>query len=43
MDTNAALEWGKYQKSVLDSGALGEAEDYGTPGLNPDSGDYMGF
>ncbi|KAL3924637.1 MAG: hypothetical protein SGILL_000924 [Bacillariaceae sp.] len=43
MDSSAPLEWAKYQKSVLDSGALGEPEDGPPAGLNPDAGDYQGF
>ena len=42
MNSNAALEWGKYQKSILDSGSLGEAED-NVPSFDSASGDYQGF
>ena len=38
-----SLEWAKYQKSVIESGALGEAEDNMPPGFNSDAGDYKGF
>ena len=42
MDKSASLEWAKYQKSVLDSGALGDPE--APPmGLNSEAGDYVGF
>jgi hypothetical protein len=43
MEKPLSLEWAKYQKSVIESGALGEAEDNMPPGLNPDAGDYKGF
>jgi hypothetical protein len=44
MEKSVPLEWAKYQKSVIESGALGEAEDAGPPsGFNPDAGDYKGF
>lgn len=44
MEKSAPLEWAKYQKSVLESGALGEAEDMAQPsGLNTANGDYQGF
>lgn len=42
MDKSASLEWAKYQKNVLDSGALGDPE--APPmGLNSEAGDYVGF
>jgi hypothetical protein len=43
MEKSVPLEWMKYQKDVLDSGALGSAEDNAPIGFNPDSGDYKGF
>ena len=44
MDTNSAIEWAKYQKSVLDSGALGDPSDNAAAsGLNSEGGDYKGF
>ena len=44
MEKSVPIEWAKYQKSVIESGALGEAEDAGPPpGFNPDAGDYQGF
>jgi hypothetical protein len=43
LEKSVPLEWAKYQKSVIDSGALGEAEDNAPPGFNPDAGDYQGF
>jgi len=41
MDKSKPVEWAKYQKSVIDSGALGSAED--NVSINADSGDYQGF
>lgn len=43
MEKSMPVEWAKYQKSVLDSGALGEAEDNSEGGFNPNNGDYQGF
>ena len=43
LEKSVPLEWMKYQKDVLDSDALGEAEDNVATDLNPDSGDYKGF
>lgn len=43
MEKSVPLEWAKYQKSVIESGALGEADDNAPPGFNPDAGDYKGF
>ena len=44
LDKLAPLEWMKYQKDVIDSGALGSAEDnMPPPDLDESSGDYMGF
>jgi hypothetical protein len=43
LEKSVPVEWAKYQKSVIDSGALGEAEDNAPPGFNPDAGDYQGF
>jgi hypothetical protein len=44
MNSNSAIEWAKYQHSIIESGALGEMEDNtGSGDLNPDNGDYMGF
>lgn len=43
LEKSAPLEWMKYQKDVLDSGALGDPNDNVPTGLNPDSGDYQGF
>jgi hypothetical protein len=43
MEKSVPLEWAKYQKSVIESGALGEAEDNSEGGFNPNSGDYKGF
>ncbi|KAG7340761.1 hypothetical protein IV203_024304 [Nitzschia inconspicua] len=43
MEKSFPLEWAKYQKSVIESGALGEAEDNSEGGFNPNSGDYKGF
>jgi len=41
MDKVAPLEWQKYQKSVIDSGALGSSED--GVSINEGNGDYQGF
>ncbi|KAL3908854.1 MAG: hypothetical protein SGILL_008324 [Bacillariaceae sp.] len=44
MEKSVPLEWAKYQKSVIESGALGDPDDSGPPpGFNPDAGDYQGF
>mmetsp|Transcript_29618 Transcript_29618/g.71622 ORF Transcript_29618/g.71622 Transcript_29618/m.71622 type:complete len:422 (-) Transcript_29618:165-1430(-) len=44
MEKSVPLEWAKYQKSVLDSGALGDPNDMApSPGFDADSGDYQGF
>lgn len=43
MEKSVPLEWAKYQKDVMDSGALGEMEDNMPTGINPDAGDYVGF
>lgn len=43
LEKSVPLEWMKYQKDVIDSGALGSAEDNAPAGFNPDSGDYKGF
>jgi hypothetical protein len=43
MEKSVSVEWAKYQKSVIESGALGEAEDTMPPGFNADAGDYKGF
>jgi hypothetical protein len=40
MDSNVALDWAKYQKSVIESGALGFEEH---SAINSDAGDYQGF
>jgi hypothetical protein len=40
---NVATKWANLQTDVMDSGALGEAEDNAPPGFDPDSGDYQGF
>ena len=42
LESNLAIEWGKYQKSVIESGALG-LSDEATEGLDADNGDYQGF
>lgn len=41
MESSAPLEWAKYQKSVIDSGSLGEPE--AAPEVNTAAGDYVGF
>eukprot|EP00547_Thalassionema_nitzschioides_P017878 CAMPEP_0194241278 /NCGR_PEP_ID=MMETSP0158-20130606/7191_1 /TAXON_ID=33649 /ORGANISM="Thalassionema nitzschioides, Strain L26-B" /LENGTH=322 /DNA_ID=CAMNT_0038976135 /DNA_START=93 /DNA_END=1061 /DNA_ORIENTATION=- len=41
MDKSMPVEWAKYQKSVIDSGALGNPED--NISINSDNGDYQGF
>merc|ERR1712127_340118 len=45
MEKSVPMEWLKYQKNVIDSGALGEAS--GPPedleSLDADAGDYVGF
>lgn len=41
MDKSMPLEWAKYQKSVIESGALGDPEDNAS--INSANGDYMGF
>ena len=42
MEKSVPMEWLKYQKNVIDSGALGDAS--GPPeDLNADNGDYAGF
>lgn len=41
LDKSVPLEWARYQKDVLDSGALGEAED-NIP-VDMANGDYQGF
>jgi hypothetical protein len=44
MEKSMPTEWAKYQKSVIESGALGDPEDSGPPpGFNPDAGDFKGF
>lgn len=43
MEKLVPLEWAKYQKDILESGALGSAEDNAPIGFNPDGGDYKGF
>jgi hypothetical protein len=43
LEKSVPVEWAKYQKSVIDSGALGEAEDNAPPGFNSGAGDYQGF
>jgi hypothetical protein len=43
LEKSVPLEWAKYQRNVIDSGALGAAEDNAPPGFNPDAGDYQGF
>lgn len=40
MESNASLDWAKYQKSVIESGALGSEEH---SSINSDAGDYQGF
>jgi hypothetical protein len=41
MDVSAATKWGSYQKSVIESGALGDPGE--TASLNEADGDYQGF
>ena len=41
LESSAPLEWAKYQKSVIESGALGSEEH--TSITDNDSGDYSGF
>jgi hypothetical protein len=41
MDVSAATKWGNYQKSVIESGALGDPGE--TASLNEADGDYQGF
>jgi hypothetical protein len=44
MNSNKAIEWAKYQHSIIESGALGSMEsNVGTEDLDPENGDYMGF
>lgn len=44
MDKSASIEWAKYQRDVLDSGALGDPNDVPMMGsMNPEAGDYVGF
>ena len=44
LEKSVPLEWAKYQKSVLDSGALGDPNDMApSPGFDADRGDYQGF
>lgn len=43
MDKSVPLEWAKYQKDVVESGALGDPMDNVPMGLDPNSGDYKGF
>ena len=44
LEKSVPLEWAKYQKSVLDSGALGDPNDMApSPGFDADKGDYQGF
>jgi hypothetical protein len=41
MDVSAATKWGNYQRSVLDSGALGDPQE--SASLNEAAGEYQGF
>jgi hypothetical protein len=41
LEVSVATKWGNYQKSVIESGALGDPDD--TSSLNEADGDYQGF
>jgi hypothetical protein len=41
LEVSAATKWGNYQKSVIESGALGDPGE--TASLNEAAGDYQGF
>jgi len=43
LEKNIPLEWAKYQKDILDSGALGDPEDNASIMMNSANGDYKGF
>jgi hypothetical protein len=43
LSSSAPLEWMKYQKSIVESGALGEQADNVPTGTDPGAGDYQGF
>ena len=43
MDTNASLEWAKYQNRIIDDGALGDMESNMGAELDAESGEYLGF
>jgi hypothetical protein len=43
LNKSAPLEWAKYQKSIVESGSLGQAEDNREIEVDSSSGDYKGF
>ena len=43
LDKDVPMEWYNYQKDIMDSGALGGADDAGVTPLDSGSGDYQGF
>eukprot|EP00521_Asterionellopsis_glacialis_P020736 CAMPEP_0195314216 /NCGR_PEP_ID=MMETSP0708-20121125/2265_1 /TAXON_ID=33640 /ORGANISM="Asterionellopsis glacialis, Strain CCMP134" /LENGTH=354 /DNA_ID=CAMNT_0040379171 /DNA_START=53 /DNA_END=1117 /DNA_ORIENTATION=+ len=43
LEKSVPLEWAKYQKDIMDSGALGDMSDNAAGALNSANGDHLGF